>query len=181
MHPGTAFLALGSLLAAACAPHRPPEPAAPTPVLEPEDPPCARAADAAERLRACAEQCHDGVLADCAALARLIHRGDGAPRDSAFAALLYRYACDSGHAPSCHELGNMYYFGDGLPQDSERAVALYDRLCGQGFTTACLVLGYLFERGLGVRRDAARALREYRRACALGSSAACSLVEQMAR
>ena len=118
-------------------------------------------------------RCLGHEASSCTALASRYRVGDGAVRDPAFAALLYRHACELGDPGACHHLGNMYFMGDGMPQDAGRALNLYDKLCDDGLPTACQVIGWLFESGLGVTKDLNAAKSYYERACSGGFEEGC--------
>ncbi len=127
-------------------------------------------AETAKLERSCAE----GAAEACVSLALLHAKGDGVPKDTARAAVLYAAACDAGRTVACNNLGVLYFNGDGVPKDAARAAALYDKACQGGNARSCSNLAGLYRNGDGVAVDAERADALFQKACDGGFASACA-------
>jgi hypothetical protein len=134
---------------------------------------------AAEACRAsaarCDEACDGGDAESCTHLGLLTERGEGAPRDDARAAMLYRRACDGGDLAGCAGLGRLHRAGrGGLARDPVRAVGLFQRACDGGVARGCAQLGEAYRDGAGgLGRDLVRAVALFQSACDRGDLAGC--------
>jgi curved DNA-binding protein CbpA len=63
-------------------------------------------------------------------------QGDGAPRDYAEAARLYRLAAEAAHPEAQKNLGFLYAEGKGVPQDSVEAAKCFEKAAAQGIAGA---------------------------------------------
>jgi TPR repeat protein len=84
--------------------------------------------------------------------------GEGAPRDDALAATLFRRSAEKGNAAALFNLAVMYHVGSGVPSDDVIAYALAD--------TACRLDNEVQARVGGQRDDIARSLNSLQLASA---------------
>jgi TPR repeat protein len=155
------LLALGSLVAWACAPAP-----LPAPVVAPKEA-CATLSD-------CDVGCDRGELRDCFEVGRRLRRHGG---DAARTRDLLDRACAGGVLDACAELGALYRFGDGVERNVERARALYEQACDGGSLVGCTALGALHQAGVSsLGRDLPRAHRMFRASCEGGEQTGCTLL-----
>lgn len=105
-------------------------------------------------------------------LALMHANGQGAPKDYAEAARLYRLAADQGDANAQNNLGAMYANGQGLPQDYAEAARWYRLAADQGEASAQNNLGSLHESGHGVAQSYSEAASLYRQSASQGNAIA---------
>ena len=100
------------------------------------------------------------------------YRGEGVPRDFAFAAEWFRRAAAQGRASSQLWLGMMYYKGEGVPRDFTLAAEWFRRAADQGDASSQDWLGMMYYEGEGVPQDSALAAEWSQRAADQGRAGA---------
>ena len=128
---------------------------------------------------------------DCLQLAQRYIDGNGAQRDLAHAARLYRRACDRDLAVGCMRLGEMHTSGQGAEQDSGKAsemfarayelgdpnaLGLWQHACETGVGDGCTMLANRYLKGDGMPKDRVRGMALLANACSQGDDKACPIL-----
>ncbi len=131
--------------------------------------PCAGGATAS-----CEAACAAKTPGSCYELARALEKGNGAAKDSARAATLYRAGCDGGDALACNSLGGLSERGDGVSANAGNAVALYKNSCEHLRNGAgCVKLGVMHWEGRGVPKNPSLAAQSFLDGCEAGEPLGC--------
>jgi TPR repeat protein len=94
--------------------------------------------------------------------------GDGAIRDEAKAAALFRDAADRGSPDAAYQLGLLYQRGAGVPQHDGIALEWLEKAAALGHGDAQLLAGQAYATGRGTPKDMAWAARWYGKAADQG-------------
>ncbi len=146
---------------------------------------CARVAnemvrsDPAGAAKLFAVGCQSDDTQQCLALADVLHRGAGVPRDLRRARELRRRACKLGEGGGCHALASMWRKGLGGLRDDAAAMKLYDRACAMGAASGCLALARAHAAGAFGEADMALSYELSGKAAKL-SAAACEAGDMQA-
>ncbi len=113
------------------------------------------------------------------ALAHLLHRGRGGPKDLERARALLEKAAAAGDPAAMRELGSMHRRGEGVPKDGSQARQWFrqaraqaEKLVANGNTEAMMLLAALQQNGRGGPKDPAAALELRLRAAKAGHAGA---------
>jgi|SRR5579871_61624 len=97
--------------------------------------------------------------------------GEGAPKNEAEAARLYRQAADLGNRQAILNLGSMYHDGRGVAQSYDEALRLFRQAADLGDPQAMTNLGVMYAHGEGMQKNGPEAVRWYKKAADGGHSA----------
>lgn len=91
------------------------------------------------------------------------------PRNYAYAASLFRRACEEKDYQGCGERAKLYEYGTGVRRDYNIAFGLYKTACDKGFSASCSGLARLYRNKRSGYYSPANAARYSRRASCLSS------------
>jgi len=109
------------------------------------------ATTASEDLSQEKEECNNGYMKSCYAIAFKYSVGAGVNKDYRKAYEFYKKACEGGMYASCATLGSQYLVGHGVRQNYIKANSLFSIACNGKNTYGCIKLAesYTLRRGVG--------------------------------
>lgn len=111
---------------------------------------------------------HVSINKELLQLAETYRKGDGVPRDYAFAATLYKKVADQGNPLAQCNLASMYAHGLGVEEDYSIAITLYKMASSNGSALATFKLGELYFQGNHLNKDLNKAILLFQQSAEMG-------------
>jgi TPR repeat protein len=121
----------------------------------------------------CVEECDRGIATACATLAVRTEHGEGVPKDTTRAVMLYERACELKDPSACSTAARMHAVGAGVPPNRQKQIDLLAQACLLGDVIACALPAKALSAGIGVGKDEHRARELWQRGCSGGVESSC--------
>lgn len=138
------------------------------------------------------KSCNLNIGKGCYSLAKLHMNGEGVPKNTSKAQILYKKSCDLGNKSGCSSLkdtnivsnftvyknkcnagdgklcrniGSLFYYGTGLKKSYKNALVYFKKSCSFRYASGCFQAADIYYTGRGVPQNICKAQEYYKKEC----------------